>query len=189
MDVLEAIRTRRTIAQFRPEPIPAETLIELLAAGTWAPNHHLTEPWRFVILGPETQRLLAGRFGELKVQKAPTEAAEQRERIRAENERMFLSLPAVVAVAALQEGNEQRRREDFAAVCCAVQNVQLAAWAAGIGMKWSTSPLIRDPLSYRLLSLDSGRFDIVGFLFAGYPAETPTRERRLPLDEVIRTSP
>ena len=95
MDVLEAIHTRRTIAKFRPEPIPAETLTELLSAGTWAPNHHLTEPWRFVILGPETQRLLAARFGELKVHKAPTEAAEQRERIRADNERMFLNLPAV----------------------------------------------------------------------------------------------
>jgi len=189
VDVLEAIRTRRTIAKFRPEPIPTETLTEILAAGTWAPNHHLTEPWRFVILGPETQRLLAARFGELKVQKAPTEAAEQRERIRAENERMFLNLPAVVAVAALQEGNEQRRREDYAAVCCAVQNVQLAGWAEGIGMKWSTSPLIREPLSYRLLSLDPARFDLIGFLFIGYPAETPTRERRLALDEVIRTSP
>ena len=189
MDVLEAIRTRRTIAKFRPEPILADTLTEILAAGIWAPNHHLTEPWRFIILGPETQRLLAARFGELKVQKAPTEAAEQRERIRADNERMFGSLPAVVAVAALQEGNEQRRREDYAAVCCAVQNVQLAGWAAGIGMKWSTSPLIHDPLSYQLLSLERTRFDIIGLLFVGYPAETPSRERRLPLDEVIRTSP
>ena len=189
MDVLEAIRTRRTIGKFRPEPILADTLTEILVAGTWAPNHHLTEPWRFVIVGPETRRLLAARFGELKVQKAPAEAAEQRERIRAENERMFLNLPAVVAVAALQEGNEQRRREDYAAVCCAVQNVQLAAWAAGIGMKWSTSPLIHDPLSYQLLSLERTRFDIIGFLFIGYPAETPTRERRLPLDEVIGTSP
>ena len=71
MDVLEAIHTRRTIAKFQPEPIPAETLTEILAAGIWAPNHRLTEPWRFVILGPETQRLLGERFGELKAEKAP----------------------------------------------------------------------------------------------------------------------
>ncbi len=45
MDVLEAIRTRRTIAKFRPEPVPAETLTEILATGVWAPNHRLTEPW------------------------------------------------------------------------------------------------------------------------------------------------
>ena len=189
MDVLEAIHTRRTIAKFRPEAIPAETLTEILAAGIWAPNHRLTEPWRFVILGPETQRLLGERFGELKAEKAPAEAAERRERVKADSARMFQNLPAVIAMAALQEGDEQRRREDYAAVCCAAQNVLLAAWAAGIGTKWSTSPLIHDPLAYRLLSLDPTRFDIIGFLFAGYPAESPTRERRLPLDEVIRTSP
>jgi len=61
MDVLEAITTRRTIARFRPELIPPETLRAALAAGIWAPNHRLTEPWRFVILGPETQRRLAAR--------------------------------------------------------------------------------------------------------------------------------
>jgi nitroreductase len=189
MDVLEAIRTRRTIAKFRPEPIPRDLLIEILATGIWAPNHKLTEPWRFVILGPETQAALAERFGDLKVAKAPADSPERRERMRAEHVHMFRNLPAVVAVAAQQEGEPQRLREDMAAVCCAVQNVQLAAWAAGIGMKWSTAGVTRDPLAYRLLGLDPARFDIIGFLFAGYPAEVPTRERRLPLDEVIRTSP
>jgi nitroreductase len=164
-------------------------LTEILATGIWAPNHRLTEPWRFIVLGPETRRLLAERFGELKAEKAPADAAERRERVKADSTRMFLNLPAVIAMAALQEGDEQRRREDYAAVCCAAQNVQLAAWAAGIGTKWSTSPLIHDPLAYRLLSLDPTRFDIIGFLFAGYPAEVPTRERRLPLNEVIQTSP
>ncbi|HOU40753.1 MAG TPA: nitroreductase family protein, partial [Promineifilum sp.] len=100
-----------------------------------------------------------------------------------------LDVPVVIALAANQEGDEQRRREDYAAVCCAAQNVQLAAWAAGIGTKWSTSGVTRDPLAYELLGLDPARFDIIGFLYAGYPAETPAaRPRRLALDEVIRTT-
>ena len=190
MDLLEAITTRRTIAKFRPEPIPPEVLRPVLAAGIWAPNHHLTEPWRFVILGPETQRRLARRFGELKAAKIVTESAERRERLRADSERQFLAVPAIIAMAASQEGEEQRRREDYAAVCCAAQNVQLAAWAAGIGTKWSTSGVTRDPLAYELLGLDAARFDIIGFLYAGYPAETPpARPRRRPPDEVIRTTP
>ena len=169
MDVLEAIRTRRTIARFRPEPILAETLTEILAAGIWAPNHHLTEPWRFVILGPETQRLLAARFGELKVQKAPTEAAEQRERIRADNERMFGSLPAVVAVAALQEGSEQRRREGYAAVCCAVQNLMLGAQAAGLASFWGTGDLAQArPLADLVGAGENER--MVGLIRLGYAA-------------------
>ncbi len=186
MDVFEAIYTRRTIARFRPEPLPREELLTVLAAGVWAPNHHLTEPWRFVILGPEARQQLAERYGELRMDKAPADATERRARIREESIRKFLANPAIVALVALQEGDEQRRKEDYAAVCCAAQNIQLAAWARGIGTKWSTAAVTRDPLTYDLLALDPARFNVIGFLYAGYPAETPVRERRLPLDEVIR---
>jgi len=190
MDVREAIRTRRTIARFRPEPIPPEVLRATLAAGTWAPNHRLTEPWRFVILGPETQRQLAVRFGQLKAAKAAAESAERGERLRLDSERMFLAVPVIIAMAVIQEGDQQQRREDYAAACCAAQNVQLAAWAEGIGTKWSTAGVTRDPLAYDLLGLNPARFDVIGFLFAGYPAETPpARPRRLALEEVIRTTP
>jgi len=186
MDVFEAIYSRRTIARFRPEPLPREELLAVLAAGVWAPNHHLTEPWRFVILGSEAHRRLALRHGELRMDKVPTDASERRERIREESVRQFLAIPAIVALVALQEGDAQRRREDYAAVCCAAQNIQLAAWARGIGTKWSTAAVTRDRLTYDLLELDPARFDVIGFLHAGYPAETPLRERRLPLDAVIR---
>ncbi len=189
MDVIAAIRTRRSISQFMPDPVPPETLTRLLAAGIWAPNHHLTEPWRFIILGPRTRGGLAGRFAELRMDKAPPEATERRARIREDSERKFLAIPTIVAVAALQEGDEQRRREDYAAVCYAIQNVQLAAWAEGVGVKWSTGPIIRDPLAYQLLDVDPARYELIALLYMGYPADIPVRERKRPLDEVIRTTP
>jgi nitroreductase len=188
MDVWEAIRTRRTIAKFRPEPVPRETLRRILEVGIWAPNHHLTEPWRFVIMGPETQARLSVCFGEWKAAKAAG-SPERQARLREDEARRFRAIPTIVAVAAAQEGDEQRRREDYAAVCCAVQNVQLAAWAEGVGVKWSTAGVTRDPLAYEFLGFDPDQFLIAGFLFVGYPAETPTRERRRPLDEVIRQTP
>ena len=52
MDVETAIRTRRTHKAYRPEPVARETLDELLELARWAPNHHLTNPWRFRVLGP-----------------------------------------------------------------------------------------------------------------------------------------
>jgi nitroreductase len=52
MDVEEAIRSRRTHKAFAPEPVPRELLDELLELARWAPNHHLTNPWRFRVLGP-----------------------------------------------------------------------------------------------------------------------------------------
>ena len=54
MDVDEAIRSRRTLKDYRDEPVPPETVRELLELAVLAPNHHLTEPWRFRVIGKET---------------------------------------------------------------------------------------------------------------------------------------
>lgn len=189
MDVLQAIRTRRTIAKFHPDPVDPEKLAYILAAGIWAPNHHLTEPWRFVILGPETQLKLSERYAELRMDKAPADAVERRARIREESVRKFLAIPTIVAVATAQVGDPQRRREDFAATCAAIQNIQLAAWAEGIGVKWSTAAVIHDPQAYETLDIDPAGFEIIALLYVGYPVEIPVRDRKLPLDVVIRRTP
>lgn len=189
VDVLQAIRTRRTIAKFRPEPVDDGTLDRLLAAGIWAPNHHLTEPWRFIVLGPETQRQLSERYAELRMDKAPADAHERRARIREESVRKFLAIPTVVTVAALQEGDPQRRREDYAATCAAIQNIQLAAWSEGVGVKWSTAAVIHDPSTYALLDIDRERFEIIALLYIGYPELIPVRDRKLPPEAVIRRTP
>ncbi|MFO7662653.1 MAG: nitroreductase [Chloroflexota bacterium] len=186
---MDAIRSRRSISKFLPEPVPIADLKQVLAAGTWAPNHHLNEPWRFIIIGPHVRQRLAERYADLRVERIPVEAVDRRLRVREENIRKFTGIPVIVAVATMQKGDEQQRREDYAATCCAMQNIQLAAWAEGIGMKWSTNAITRDLLAYELLELDPQRFYIIGFLYAGFPADVPIRERKLPLDEVIRSTP
>jgi nitroreductase len=189
MDVYEAIFTRRSIVKFKPEPVAHDLLFRILSTGIWAPNHHLTEPWRFTVLGKETQGRLALRYGELRMDKAPPEAPLRRERLREAGIQKFLDIPTVIAVSTVQEGDEQRRREDYAATCCAMQNIQLAAWAEGVGMKWSTSALTRDALTFELLGLEPTEEYIVGFLYTGYPAEIPTLGRRRSPEEVIRWTP
>ena len=75
MDVETAIRTRRTHKAFAPEPLPREELDELLELARWAPNHHLTAPWRFRVVGPEALERLkqaAGPEGAAKLDRAPT---------------------------------------------------------------------------------------------------------------------
>ena len=187
MHVHEAIRTRRSIFQFRPEPVPAEVLERLLAFGVWAPNHHLTEPWRFTIVGEAARQTLAARYGELQVTKAPANVgSEIRERLNAAGVAKFLSKPNIVVVSCLQQGDEQRRREDYAATYCAVQNIQLAAWAEGIGMQISTNDLIHDPETYRLLGIDPEQETILNFLYIGYPAEILAPRQR-PAAVVRRT--
>jgi nitroreductase len=189
MHVHQAIRTRRTIFQFKPEPVPVERLEAVLAYGVWAPNHHLTQPWRFTLLGEETRQTLAQRYGEIQTTKAPPDSDEAlRQKLRAAGVAKFLSKPTIVAVSCIQHGDEQERREDYAATCCAMQNIQLAAWADGIGMQWTTGPITRELDTYRLLGIDPEQEYILGFLYVGFPDESPTRDRK-PLTEVLRRTP
>ena len=75
MDVETAIRTRRTHKAFRPEPLGPDLLEELLELADWAPNHHLTVPWRFRVVGPRALARLkeaAGPEGAAKLDRCPT---------------------------------------------------------------------------------------------------------------------
>jgi nitroreductase len=189
MHVHDAIRTRRSIFQFKPGAIPDDLLEKILGFGVWAPNHLLTEPWRFTVLGEATHRLLAERYGELQVQKAPPDAdAKLRELLRTSGIAKFLAKPTIVVVSCLQQGDEQRKLEDFAATCCAIQNIQLAGWAEGIGMQLSTNALIFDPRTYETLGIDRAQETIIGFLYMGTPDESPTRGRKA-LSGVMRRTP
>jgi nitroreductase len=190
MDLWEAIRGRRTIARFEPHPIPPDTLDRLLEAGIWAPNHHLTEPWTFIVVGPEARRRLAERAGDLKMSKLPPgESPERLAQMRADAVRKFLAKPTLVAVAIRQDGDALRRQEDYAAACCAIQNIQLAAWAEGVGTQWGTGAVTRERSTLELLGLDPEQDVIVGFLYFGYPAESLERPRRRSAAEVIRRVP
>jgi nitroreductase len=168
MDVNEALRTRRTIKDFLADPVPADTLERVLTAGLWAQNHRLTQPWRFTILGPETHRQL----GEI--------AGEARQKI--------LAKPLVVAVSQ-RLSTPELRQEDYAAIACAIQNIQLAAWAEDIGMQWSSGKLMELPQTYELLGIQRSDEEIVALLFFGYPAKVPPAQARRPLAEVTRRLP
>ena len=112
MHVHEAIQSRRSIFQFKPGPVPDELLEKILSFGVWAPNHLLTEPWRFTALGEAARQTLAQRYGEVQVKKAPADADNKlRELMRAGGVKKFLSKPTIVVVSCLQEGDEQQRRE------------------------------------------------------------------------------
>ena len=186
MDVLDVLKARRTIFKFNSRPVSDEMLKRIFEFGLWAPNHHVTEPWRFVVLGETTKETLARRYGDVQQGKASEKAGEDARKVlwQAGYDK-FISKPTIVAVSCVQEGDEQRRREDYAAVCCAMQNVQLAAWELGVGMQWSTGPITMQKETYELLDVDPDREYIIGFFYMGYPSEIPF-PRRKPLDDVMR---
>jgi len=165
MNVHDAIRTRRTIKEFTPQAVPADVLDRVLTAGTLAQNHRLTEPWRFHILGPQTHAALAVVDAKLGAK------------------------PVMVAVTCALQGDDFQRKEDYAAVACAIQNIQLAAWAEGVGMQWSTGRTAMSPETMQLLGVDPQAEEMVGLLFFGYPSVTPPARARKPLAEVAHRLP
>jgi nitroreductase len=190
VELFDATLNRRTITEFKPDPVPDAVLERALTAGLWAQNHHLTQPWRFVVLGPKTHRALAEAGAEAQLQSlaAGTDAAT-RAKVQAGAVQKFMSKPRLVVATSLLSSDALQRREDYAATCCAIQNIQLAAWAEGVGMQWGTGILTRKPQTYDLLTLDPAAEEIVGFLYFGYPALVPTSAPRKPLAEVMRRLP
>jgi nitroreductase len=185
MDVLEAIRTRRTIFKFKSGGVAKDAIEKIFEAGLWAPNHHLTEPWRFVVIGEETKEILAQRNSVIQEANAAEVASDEaRKTLKKAGYAKFMSKPTIIAVACLQDGDEVKNREDYAATCCTMQNVQLAAWAEGVGMQWSTGPITLEEDTYKLLRIDSEKEYIIGFFYTGYPDEIP-EPRRKPLEEVM----
>lgn len=185
--VRATIRERRSIFTFDGRVVPRNVLTSLLDAGIWAPNHKLTEPWRFTVVGPQTHHALALLNGEIKADKLGNCTAEHRTQAQRAGLEKLESKPTIVAVSYVKEGDAARQREDYAATCCAIQNIQLAAWEAGVGVQWSTGALTRDARSYDVLGIDSVAEEIVGFLYMGYASVVP-RGRRTHVDEVTRST-
>lgn len=173
----ELIRGRRTINFFQPEPPPRETVLKALELARWAPNHHLTEPWRFYLLGQETAEAIVRLNAELVERKKGPEAA--RDKLE-----QWLAKPGWIVATCLNSDDPLQSREDYAACCCALQNLMLYLWSEGIGSKWSTGPVTRDSRFYDLIWVDPEAETAVGLLWYGYPAETPQTPRK-PLAEVL----
>src|SRR3954451_16908217 len=126
MNLVELAARRRTHKAFGPEPVPRETLLEILAAARFAPTHHITEPWRFRVLGPETLSALKAIAGEkeaAKLERAPT---------------------LVVATAELT-GDLVQDEEDVCATAAAIELVLLAATERGYATYWRTPQVLRTP--------------------------------------------
>jgi nitroreductase len=178
MDAIDAIQRRTSVRRFRPEPVPREILTRLLDCAVRAPNHKLTEPWRFTVLtGPARDRLADLRAAHRRKRfddPASGEAQAAADKVRRET----VETPAFVVVQCAVSADEQTREEDYAAAMMATANLMIAAQSLGIGTYLKTGGIMRDPGVAALVGLEDG-FRIVAVLSLGYPAgEEPPRRRR-----------
>jgi nitroreductase len=165
MDLESAIRSRRTHKAYGSDPVAREVLDELLELARWAPNHNLTNPWRFRVLGPES-------LAKLKEAAGP-EAATKLDRA-----------PTLIAASALQCDDPVRDAEDFAAAACAVYVVLLAAHARGLAGYWRTPEVLRTPEGRAAVGIpDDER--VLGLIHLGPPRQDREAPERAPLAEYV----
>jgi nitroreductase len=169
MEVEEGIRTRRTHKAYRPEPVDRELLEEILDLARWAPNHNLTNPWRFRVVGPRALERLkeaAGPEAGSKLDRAPT---------------------LVVCSCALS-GDPVQDEEDLHAAAVAAYIVLLVAHDRGLAGYWRTPEVLRTPEGRAAVGMpDDERF--IGLLHLGMPVQEQRVPERAPADQVIEFLP
>jgi nitroreductase len=181
-EVANVIRSRRTIHLFKDTLPPESVLLEGIDLACWAPNHKLSEPWHFHLIGQETAKQIAHLNARLVM-------AAKGEKAGANKLERWLSMPGWLAVTCRRNpGDPHREQEDYAACCCAVQNLSLYLWSHGIGMKWGTGGVTRDPAFFDLLGVDPETAFTVGLFFYGYPLETPEMKRK-PAEDIVTRLP
>lgn len=177
MHVTQAIQQRRSIKRFTDRPVTREEIDALLTMATLAPNHHLTQPWRFYVLGPDARYAYGLALGARKAKKLedPEAARAVRETVATEHR----ALPAMIAVAMVNSEKPETREEDYAAVLMGVQNLALAAVEAGLGTHIKTGAVMDDPAARAAAHVRDGE-RIVAIVNIGVPAEAPPPRERAP---------
>lgn len=149
----DLIRSRRTHKAYGPDPVPRETLLELFELARWAPNHRVTNPWRFRVVGPQALDTLKTAAEAYK----PGSAAK------------LDRAPTLVAVSAKQTGDAEQDQEDVLATAVAAYIVLLGAHARGLAAYWRTVPVLK------ALGVPDDELPI-GLLYLGEPRQ----EQRVP---------
>jgi nitroreductase len=169
VDVETAIRTRRTHKQYGPEPVAEAVVRELVELARHAPNHKLTSPWRFRLLGPETRAKVDEAAGE-------KEAAKLRR------------APTLVLVTALPSEDPVLAEEDRHATAAAVYALLLAATSRGLASYWRTPGCFREAHVRDALGLEP-REVVVALVHLGSPASDPPPRERAPVEDVFSVLP
>jgi nitroreductase len=175
MDVEQAIRSRRTIKAFEPQRVDRETLTELLELARWAPNHHLTNPWRFRVVGPRALERLKQAAADLAC--AETDAPDAAEVARAAAAKLDRA-PTLVVCSVVRSPDPIEREEDTHAAAVAAYIVLLAAHGRGLAGYWRTPGVLRTQAGRDAVGMGADE-DFVGLLHLGrakQEADAPPRE-------------
>jgi len=188
-DLRQLLLSRRTVNSFDSKlPTGWEGAVKsAVHAATYAPNHKMTEPWRFHLLGPQAIRRVCELNAEIvSSTKGPEAGAKKLKR--------WLAMPGWLVVTCVRSNSDGAgsmenpngiAREDYAACCCAVQNLCLSLHADGIGTKWTTGAVNFDPRFGEAVGLPSNEY-VIGTIWFGQAEKQPRAPlKKLSVDDVL----
>lgn len=145
--------------------------MEAIDVARWAPNHHVTEPWHFYVLGPGGRDRIIELVRTVATAKKGPKAGEFKAQSAAD-------IPGWIIVTCLRSADPVRQQEDYAACACAIQNFALYLWQAGVGSKWSTGHVMRAEGLAAVAGYDASVEEPIAILRYGYPRVVPQQTRR-----------
>jgi nitroreductase len=185
LETSKAIATRQSINRVKPDPVERELVERVLESGIHAPNHKITEPWRFHVFSGKGR----GEFAKARAELAAIQAEEEGEdeemasgRISRERKKAFRA-PVIISVISLAGRDEIETLENYAACAAAVQNMQLTAHDLGLASIWRTGPVAYHDHLRKFFDLSDGD-TIVAYLYLGYPDMGLRPRRRAPAAEL-----
>ena len=169
MDAEQAIRTRRTHKAYGAESVPRATLEELFELARWAPNHNLTNPWRFRVVGPDALARLKDAAGP--------EAASKLDRA-----------PTLIVTSVVESDDPVQNEEDLCAAAIASYIVLLGAHARGLAGYWRTPAVLRTAEGRAAVGVGEGE-RVLGLLHLGPPRQEKEPPERLPPGDFVTFLP
>ena len=183
MPLIDLLRRRRSVKRFTDRQVTRAEIEALLDAAILGPNHRLTEPWRFYVLGPEAREAYGLAVGVRKARKIedPEASRTMRDRVAAEHR----ALPCMIAVAVVKSDNPEIAEEDYAATMMGLQNLALTAVELGLGTAMRTGAVMGDEAARKAAGVAENE-RIVAIVNVGEPADMPGGPKKRAASELTK---
>ena len=180
MNIDEVIQKRRTIHSFNNDIVADKFILNAIKSANYAPCHKLTFPWRFSVISSGKRNLLLEYILQTKFSKGSI-TKEVKEKLIVK----YMNPSHLIIPSQIKSKDEIRKKEDFAACVCSIQNFILSLAQHNIHCKWSTNKLIYQDNFYRILDINSSQEEILGLLWVGYGKE-PAAIKRPEISSILR---
>lgn len=175
MSVLDIIKARRTIGAMQDKDVSEDAINLMLEAGTWAPNHKKTEPWKFRVFTGDSRNRLGDEMERIMKQKIAHLSEEEALKKTTKAKKGPLRAPVIIAVAVSPSGKVPEI-EEISAVAASIQNMLLVAEEQGLATIWRTGEIVYQSELNDFLSLEDGD-KLLGLIYVGHPNKEASSKR------------